>query len=454
MLHYSGKTMLVLGLGETGLATARWLRQHAARVILADSRENPPNLAAVQAEMPEVPVFCGPFTEELFLGVDEIVASPGIAVASLPTRRPVIGDIEIFARALQHMPTPVIAITGSNGKSTVTSMVGAICKHAGLKTVVAGNIGLPVLAALAEAEAALAGGAVAPQVYVLELSSFQLETTVSLKPAAATVLNISEDHLDRYADMSAYVTAKTRVFAGHGVQVLNQDDPWVRGMDLFGRVVRRFSLEQASDFGLEEHGGRRWMVAQGKRFLALDEFGLTGLHNVANALAATALAQVVDVPLAVCAAALRQFKGLAHRVEPVLKKNGVLFLDDSKGTNVGATVAALDGLEQPVILIAGGDGKGQDFAPLAPAINRICKAVVLLGRDAPEIRRVLQDSDVMLVDARDMDEAVNLAWSQALAGDIVLLSPACASLDMFRNYAHRAEVFIAAAHALADKDAS
>ena len=454
-MQFSGKQFLVLGLGDTGVATVRWLLAHGATVSVADSRAQPPQLAAFRQEFPDVAFACGPFTAEQFTTADEIVASPGVAVASLPTTRTVIGDIELFARAIVHMPTTVIAITGSNGKSTVTSMVGDMCAAAGLKTVVAGNIGLPVLAALSEAEAAMAGGAVAPQVYVLELSSFQLETTHSLHATAATVLNVTEDHMDRYADLTAYAIAKARVFLGDGVQVLNRDDPWSAGLQQFGRVCKWFALSAPQfegEYGIAEQGQRLALLNGPHHLLWADELQVTGLHNVANALAAIALCQAIDLPLQPILTALKQFKGLPHRVEKVRTIKQVSFYDDSKGTNVGATVAALNGIDKPVILIAGGDGKGQDFMPLRPAIDRICKAVVLIGRDGPQIRAIMGESDVMVLSAVDMDEAVRLAWSQAVAGDVVLLSPACASLDMFRNYGHRAQVFIDAVLAIAEQE--
>lgn len=456
MLDYHGKRILVLGLGDTGISAVRWLLAHGAEVIVADSRDNPPLLGTFKQEFAHVPLSCGPFTPELFEGVDEIVASPGIPVSSLPTKRQVIGDIEVFARAIRRMPTKIIAITGSNGKTTVTSMVGEICKAAGLKTVVAGNIGLPVLTALGEAEAALAGGAVAPQVYVLELSSFQLETTYSLNATAAAVLNVSEDHLDRYDDITAYAATKARIFLGDGLQVLNRDDAMCYGMDQFGRLVNYFSLEAPvleNNFGVVTTDDGRISLRQGSLHLMwADELKLTGLHNVANALAALALCQGIGIPLAPALESLKGFKGLPHRVEHVRDINGVSFYDDSKGTNVGATVAALNGLNRRVLLIAGGDGKGQDFSPLKTAIERICSFVALIGRDAPAIRTVLANSSVTVVDAVDMETAVQACWKNAQAGDVILLSPACASLDMYRNYAHRAQMFIDAAQHIAEQE--
>lgn len=456
MLDYSGKRILVLGLGDTGITTVRWLRGKGATVVAADSRTAPPLLATLQQEFPDVAVHLGPFAPQLFEGVDEIVASPGIAPASLPTRRPVIGDVELFARAVRHMSPRIIAITGSNGKTTVTSMVGEMCKAAGLKTVVAGNIGLPVLSALADAEQAMAKGALAPQIYVLELSSFQLDTTQSLNATAAAVLNVTEDHLDRYADMTAYASSKARIFLGNGVQILNREDSWCQGMPQFGRIVRQFGLlppAHEQDYGMVEVDGRISLRLGHYHLLWADEMALAGLHNVANALAALALCNAAGVPLPPAIDALRQFKGLPHRVEHVRDIGEVAFYDDSKGTNVGATVAALNGLQRPVLLIAGGDGKGQDFAPLKPAIERICKAVALIGRDGPAIRAALGQTAVQLIDAPDMDAAVRALWAQASPGDLVLLSPACASLDMYRNYAHRAEAFIQAAQRIADEEA-
>lgn len=455
MLDYSGKRILVLGLGDTGITTVRWLRAHGAEVQVADTREAPPLLATLQDEFPDIPVYLGDFNQGMFNGVDEIVASPGIPLSSIPTRRTVIGDIELFARAVRPMAPRIIAISGSNGKSTVTSMVGEMCKAAGLKTVVAGNIGLPVLSALGEAERAMSKGALAPQMYVLELSSFQLDTTHSLNATAAAVLNVTEDHLDRYADMTAYAASKARIFMGNGVQVLNREDEWCRGMEQFGRIVQRFALqapEHEQDYGIVEVDGRISLRLGHYHLLWADEMMLPGLHNVANALAAIALCNAASVPLLPALEALKSFKGLPHRVEHVRTVRGIGFYDDSKGTNVGATVAALNGLNQPVLLIAGGDGKGQDFGPLKAAVERICKAVVLIGRDGPAIRAALGNSTVELVDAGDMLSAVRACWLRASAGDLVLLSPACASLDMYRNYAHRAEAFIQAALRIADEE--
>ncbi len=448
-MQLSGKRVLVLGLGDTGLSMARWLARRGAVLRLADSRADPPRAGTVRAELPDAQVVTGPFTEALFAGIDLIAISPGVPLTdphvakALARGVAVVGDIELFARTRPREHTRVIAITGTNGKSTVTALCGALCTGAGLRTVVAGNIGLPVLDALAEIEQ----GAPVPDVFVLELSSFQLETTSSLDADAATVLNVTQDHMDRYPSMTEYAQAKARIFAGHGVQILNREDPYSRAMARPGRRVETFGLDAppgADDWGLVEAEGATWLTHGGARLTQAAELPLAGLHNAANALAALALAHAVGVPLAPQLAALRSFKGLPHRVERVAQVDGVVFYDDSKGTNVGATVAALNGMREPVVLIAGGDGKGQDFAPLRAAVAHHARAVVLIGRDAPRIEAALAGLAVPCVRAEDMDSAVAHAFALAQPGDAVLLSPACASFDMFRNYVHRAEVFVAA----------
>ncbi|MDD5404076.1 MAG: UDP-N-acetylmuramoyl-L-alanine--D-glutamate ligase [Sulfuricella sp.] len=451
-MNIKDKNILVLGLGDTGLSMVRFLARRGARLSVADSREAPPNATRFHAEFPDVSLATGPFRDALFTGIDLIAISPGVPLAdphvaaAIARGVPVAGDVELFALALAPHASPltphVIAITGSNGKSTVTEMTGAMCRAAGLKTVVAGNIGLPVLDALSGAE-----HSGMPDVFVLELSSFQLETTSSLNASAATVLNISEDHLDRYAGMAAYCAAKARVFHGGGVQVLNREDPATMAMALPGRRIETFGLNapvQDSEWGISEEAGAAWLAQGGHKLLPLAELPLAGRHNAANALAALALCRALNLPFAPLLDALRAFKGLPHRVEKVAAVNGITFYDDSKGTNVGATVAALNGMPGKVVLIAGGDGKGQDFGPLAPAVAQHARAVVLIGRDGAKIAAVLQHSGVPLLRAGSMEEAVQMGFSQARAGDAVLLSPACASFDMFRNYQHRAEAFISA----------
>jgi UDP-N-acetylmuramoylalanine--D-glutamate ligase len=361
-----------------------------------------------------------------------------------------VGDIELFARAVQ---APVLAITGANGKSTVTALTGALCAAGGFRTLVGGNIGTPALDLLREP---------VPDVYVLELSSFQLETTWSLNARAATVLNITPDHMDRYETLEEYAAAKARVFRGNGTMVLNADDARVRGMAASGRRVVHFGLGEplaAGDYGVRRHagddsrdgGGRaasgtvaeEWLARGTELLLPAREVPLPGRHNLANALAALALAETVGVASAAACAAIRRFRGLPHRTELVGEKDGVRWINDSKGTNVGATVAALNGMTAPTVLIAGGDGKGQDFSALRPAVSAHARAVVLVGRDAPLIEAALAGT-VSLTRAPTLPEAVRLARRLAQPGDTVLLSPACASFDMFRNYEHRGDVFRAA----------
>ena len=456
-MELNGKQTLVLGLGDTGLSLARWLVLRGARVTVADSRTTPPHAARLSAEVPNAMLIAGPYRQQEFDAAELIAISPGVPlveplVASAIARGvPVVGDVELFAQTLstQHsaLSAKVIAITGSNGKSTVTEMVGAMCRKAGLNTVVAGNIGLPVLDALSIAEHSGA----APDVYVLELSSFQLETTSSLNPAAATVLNVTEDHLDRYAGLTGYAAAKARIFAGDGVQVLNRQDALSLGMTIAGRKVTSFALDEPKterEWGLRQVDGATYLAHGAENLLALRELPLAGLHNAVNALAALALCDALNLPREPLLAALREFKGLPHRVEKVAEIAGATYYDDSKGTNVGATVAALEGMGCKAVLIAGGDGKGQDFSPLYAAVENHARAVVLIGRDGPKIGAALAGCNTPIVTAATLEQAVELAAAQALAGDAVLLSPACASWDMFRDYKHRAQVFIAAVHRL------
>ena len=356
-----------------------------------------------------------------------------------------VGDVEVFARELRRRGKGrVLGITGTNGKSTVTALAGAMGRAAGYRTIVAGNIGLPVLDALDSPEAAGA------ELYVIELSSYQLETTSSLELDAAAMLNLTQDHMDRYDSMVGYATAKQRIFRHAATRVVNRDDTWSRDM----------GEEAALSFGLGVPANdREWGLDPASTALrrgdvdliGLDEMAMKGLHNAANAMAAHALLSAIDAPHAPLAQALREFKGLPHRVELVSEVNGVRFYDDSKGTNVGATVAALQGFRNPVVLIAGGEGKGQDFAPLAPAVKARARAVVLLGRDARAIAAALEGVHVPIARASSMEEAVEAAFALASRGDEVLLSPACASFDMFRNYNHRGEVFCAAVRALAQR---
>ena len=441
------KKVLVLGLGETGLACLRWLAAQGACLSAADTRENPPSLDALKAELPNVTIHTGAFKASSFADVDLIVASPGVPLsdpeilAAIQRGVSVVGDVELFG---QYRPASakVIAITGSNGKTTVTTLVGEICKAAGLKTIVAGNIGLPVLDAL---------NMETPDVYVLELSSFQLETTTNLQIDAATMLNLSEDHMDRYASFQDYAIAKARIFYNAKLQVLNRDDAWSMLMARPKLAQVTFGLSDDGDensYGLKQVDSETWLCEGDKELINLQDLKIVGLHNAANALAAAALCRGIGVDYAHIIQTLYNFKGLPHRVEWVANIDDVDYYDDSKGTNVGATCAALTGLAQKVVLIAGGDGKGQDFTPLASAVAENAIAVVLIGRDAPLIEAVLIPTNIPLYQAIDLPEAVNIAKKLAKADEAVLLSPACASFDMFKNYIHRAEVFVAAVNRL------
>ena len=454
MKELANKSVLVLGLGETGLSMLRYLKAQGARVRVADSRVSPPGLAEAKKYVIEPLIHCGPYDDEMFIGVDMIAISPGVPLRDPVIARavacgiPVLGDIEFFAQHTTHhspLTTKVIAITGSNGKTTVTAMVEHLCKASGKDAVAAGNISPAVLDALMQR------GDKQPEIWVLELSSFQLETTQTLHADAVTVLNISEDHLDRYAGMDEYAAAKARIFDGAKVQVLNRDDARSMAMARDGCEQLTFGLSapgNAKDFGIVREKGETWLAQGTHPLLKTSELQVAGMHNAANALAALALCSAIGLPMPTMLSALRSFKGLPHRVEPVAEINGVIYYDDSKGTNVGATVAALKGIGRKAVLIAGGEGKGQDFAPLTPVVALHARAVVLIGRDAELIAAALHDSAVPVLRASDMSDAVQQASQLAQSGDAVLLSPACASFDMFRNYAHRAEVFVQAVNDL------
>jgi len=448
-VSFAGRKVLVLGLGDTGLSMAKWLARRGASVRVADTRTAPPRLAELKRSLPSVPANCGPFQDETFADIDLLAVSPGVPLAEPGVRRAldagteVVGDVELFARALPERHPPIIAVTGTNGKSTVTSLAGAMTRAAGVDCEVAGNIGPAVLDALMRREDIGRDAGL----WVLELSSFQLETTTSLAADAAAVLNITEDHLDRYRGIDDYARAKARVFSGDGIQVLNRDDPRSLAMALPGRKTSTFGLDaprRAEDWGVLERGGEPWLAQGANALLAVREMRLAGLHNAANALAALALCRALGLPLQPLLVALREFKGLPHRVELIGEADGVRWYDDSKGTNVGSTVAALAGLAQgdtKLVLIAGGDGKGQDFSPLRSAVERSARGLVLIGRDAPLIEAAVAGAGVPIRRAASMDQAVALAAQAARPGDAVLLSPACASFDMFRDYRHRGEVF-------------
>ncbi|MDN3922266.1 UDP-N-acetylmuramoyl-L-alanine--D-glutamate ligase [Roseateles violae] len=592
MKHLSGLKVLVLGLGDSGLAMAAWVARHgAAAVRVWDSRATPPQLAALREQLPAAEFFHGELQAQALDGVQLLLKSPGLSPLDarlqplLERARasgvPVQGELDLFARALADLRAErryapaVLAITGTNGKTTTTCMTSLLVERAGRRVATAGNIGPSMLTTLgqaldlepvvtveeapaAEADAVLmeetggepvlqaaedaAQGSEAaepaedvlppavstldevdalldaaplpikpppprgpvfehlPEVWVLELSSFQLDEVQGFEPTAAAVLNLTQDHLDWHGDMAAYGRAKARIFGtdlnSGVVMVINRDDPLVEAMvpapvlvkqgrgrpaKSVSRQVLRFGLDapqRPGDFGLIEEGGMAWLVRareadetqlskkRGRdedeealiiqRLMPADALRVRGRHNAANALAALALATAAGCPLAPMLHGLREYRGEPHRVEHVGTLDGVDFYDDSKGTNVGATVAAILGLgadraPAKLVLILGGDGKGQDFSPLAAGVARHARAVALIGRDGPQIAAALAGSGVPLQSQESLEAATAWCLAQAQSGDSVLLSPACASLDMFRNYAHRAEVFVATVRALADE---
>jgi UDP-N-acetylmuramoylalanine--D-glutamate ligase len=458
-MELRGKHVLVLGLGESGLAAALWCARQGASVRVADTRAAPPYLDELRRRVAGADFLPGEFGKALLAGIDLLVLSPGlpgdltVVMQARAAGIPVLGEIELFARGLRRLgqSAPVLAITGTNGKTTTTALTGHLLRASGKTVGVAGNISPAALTALMAAQDANA----LPQIWVLELSSFQLETTATLNPAAATVLNISDDHLDRYASLDDYAAAKARIFSGDGVQILNRGDARVRAMALAGRRVISFGLDAppaAADFGLRDQHGEPWLVQGGRFLLPLSALPLAGLHNAANAMAALALCLSIGFEVDSLLPALRSFGGLPHRVEKVAEIDGVTWYDDSKGTNVGATVAALSGLGGGVgrksVVILGGDGKQQNFLPLRDAVARHARAAILIGRDGPAIGRAIETAGVRIEAAADMNDAVRRAAALAQPGDAALLSPACASFDMFRNYEHRAQVFVAAVQAL------
>ncbi|MBC7575240.1 MAG: UDP-N-acetylmuramoyl-L-alanine--D-glutamate ligase [Herminiimonas sp.] len=513
-MHYTGKHALVLGLGESGLAMARWLAACGATVRVADTRTAPQRLAQLRDAVPNVEFVGGAIAPALLAGVGFVALSPGlapqrelrdIAPAARAQNIPLWGEIELFAQALADLRTTrgyapkVIAITGTNGKTTVTRLTGLLCEKSGLRTQVAGNISpaaLDMLRAALDASAAAevatidvvadatAPNALLPQVWVLELSSFQLHHTYTLAADAATVLNITQDHLDWHGDLAAYADAKAQVFGARTVRVLNRDDALVMQMASPLAKVVTFGADEADHldcFGLVMENGMQWLSAavpandDGRkkrkkgdmtlapvatsRLMPADALQIRGRHNAVNALAALALCRAIGLPLAPLLHGLREYRGEPHRVELVTTIDGITWYDDSKGTNVGATVAALNGLgTQPggedggaakLWLIAGGEGKGQDFSPLSGPVARHVRGVLLIGRDAPQIRAALAETGVDLFDCATLETAVQQAASAARSGDIVLLSPACASFDMFTGYDHRARVFVEAVREVA-----
>lgn len=492
-MNYEGKHVLVLGLGESGLAMAQWLARCGASVRVADTREAPDRLVQLRETLPNAEFIGGTFVASLLDGIDFVAVSPGLApardlsvivAAATEKNIPLCSEIELFAQALAALKDErgyapkVLAITGTNGKTTVTSLTGLLCRRAGLTVQVAGNISpaaLDVLRAVLDSDEL-------PQVWVLELSSFQLHATRSLQADAATVLNVTQDHLDWHGDMESYAADKEKIFGPNTIRVLNRDDARVMRMASPTAHVVTFGInepEQPECFGLLNENGMQWLAlvvaaeeGDGQkrrrkkgsqeespiivnRLMPVDALKIRGRHNASNVLAALALCRAIGLPLAPLLHGLREYRGEPHRVELITSIGGVDYYDDSKGTNVGATVAALNGLgsemgdARKIVLIAGGDGKGQDFEPLAEPIAKYTRAVLLIGRDAPAIRTAIEHAGVELFDCATLEAAVQHAANIAQPGDAVLLSPACASLDMFRNYAHRAEVFVDAVREVA-----
>jgi len=499
-------SVLIVGLGQTGAACALWCARRGDAVRLADTRAEPAGIAALRKDLADAQVeYClgqAVFGVDLLEGITSLVLSPGLAPDQPPVGAllaaarergiEVIGEIELFARALAelretHGYTPrVLAVTGTNGKTTVTALTRHLIAACGLKARAAGNISPAALAALHES----LNNHDLPEVWVLELSSFQLDTTASLKPDAAVVLNVTQDHLDWHASMDAYAAAKARVYAQAGVRIVNRDDPWGRDMvtQLNDETVRSFGRDvprQVGDMGLEDSHGVRWLAvgeaedfepparaprrgktlqrpvraaARAVRMMPVDALLLRGLHNALNAQAALLLARSLGLPWSGLLRAIREYRGEPHRMAFVRSIADVDFIDDSKGTNVGATVAGLDGLggaaagharSSRIVLIAGGLGKGQDFSPLAAPVARYARAVVLIGQDAALIEQALAQTGVACVHAVTLEQAVVQAFALAQPGDAVLLSPACASMDMFRHYVHRGQVYAEAVQALA-----
>lgn len=425
--------VLVVGLGATGYSAAQFLQATPIRFAVIDSRSNPPLIDSLRQQMPDVPLFCGGFDQSAFEVATHLLVSPGVSLNEKAIRQAIakgvkiVSDIDLFACATDK---PIVAITGSNGKSTVTTMVGEMAKAAGVKTAIGGNLGTPALDLLQQNA----------DLYVLELSSFQLERTTALNAAAATVLNLSPDHLDRHDGMDGYAREKQRIFRGDGVMVLNADDPMVVAMADQQRRCLNFSLQQAADFYLRQDGDRDYLMYKDEVLLDAGELPLEGLHNQANALAALALGHAVGLEMSAMCRALKYFKGLPHRMQRVAEMRGVRWVDDSKATNIGACIAALQGYRRKVILLAGGDAKGADMNELVPTVQQKTKAVILMGKDAALIDQALQQS-VPTYFADNMKQAVKIANQLAEPGDSVLLSPACSSLDQYKSYAERGNRF-------------
>ncbi len=441
------KQRIIIGLGQTGLSCARYFRRTGVPFAVCDTREAPAAAEAFRAEFPGVELRLGELDSDWLSQAQELVISPGIdkrhpaIQAATAAGAALIGDIDLFCREAE---APIVAITGSNAKSTVTTLVGLMAEQAGIKVGVGGNIGTPTLDLLLQPA----------ELYVLELSSFQLETTHELRAAAATVLNVSPDHLDRYEGMQDYTLTKQRIYRGAAVVVANRQDALTQPLLAQGVELRSFGLNEPDlkQYGLREQGGETWLAWGLECLLPESALKIRGRHNLANALAALALADAVAIPRAAALEALQSFTGLEHRCQWVAEIEGVSYFNDSKGTNVGATLAALEGLGATLadgaqlILIAGGVGKDQSFAELNAPLQRFSRDLILIGRDAELIAAEVSPAQTHF--AASMPSAVALAHELAHAGDIVLLSPACASFDMFTGYAERGECFVQAVEAL------
>ena len=434
---------VIAGLGTTGLSCARYLHARGWRLAVTDTRATPPKLAELTALDACIPVRLGALDPSLLQDALCVVASPGLSLADgffVQARRlglEIVGDVELFARAVA---APVVGITGTNGKSTVTTLLARMAERANLRVRVGGNLGEPALDLLHAGT----------QLYVLELSSYQLETTSTLHCKAATVLNVTPDHLDRYATLASYAAAKARIFARCDTAVINLDDPLIVAMPSSAQRTLSFSLRASigADYAVATHNGQWWLTRAYAPLLPLASLKIKGLHNAANALAALALGEALELPLPGMLEELKTFPGLAHRSQWVAEVGAVTYIDDSKGTNVGATLAAVAGLPGPLVMILGGEGKNQDFSPLAAAFRGKVRHTVLIGRDAPLIERALAGVGTLETCAT-LPAAVQAAARAAQPGDTVLLSPACASLDMFKDYAHRGAVFAQAVRELA-----
>jgi len=431
---------LIVGLGKTGLSCARYLSAQGVPVAITDTRELPPGLEALKSELPDLALFLGGFDAAVFDAADRLVVSPGVPVTepliqqAMERGVPVVGDIELFAQAVD---APVVAITGSNGKSTVTTLVGAMAEQAGMRTQIGGNLGEPALDLLDQDA----------ELYVLELSSFQLETTRTLRTKAAVVLNISSDHMDRYSGVDAYAQVKSEIYNQTEIAIFNLDDPRVVAMRNGHESDLLYTLGDPGNncFGLCRIDDVEWICYEQRTLMPAAELLIPGRHNLSNALAALALGSAMGLSDSAMLDTLKRFRGLPHRTQFVAEHGGVRWYNDSKGTNVGACIAALQGFDGvgKTVLIAGGDSKGADFSMLAPVLQQTARLVVLIGRDAPVIEQALSGS-VTLLHAASIEEAVVIAAREAQAGDRVLLSPACASFDMFSGYEQRGQVFMEA----------